>query len=135
MFFLLCYRKAIGIIHRLMCYQRKYRVRLEYNWQHLWTCLISTLKFAISYESTLIAKGNNMFLLYSKIIVIFNIFITYGDTFLPNPESYDYLYYDIMRMRQVFDNLLILLNRYISSSEWKEHVIRLLNQMSNIKYR
>lgn len=32
-------------------------------------------------------------------------FITYGDTFLPNPNSYDELYYEIIRMHQVFDNL------------------------------
>lgn len=36
---------------------------------------------------------------------IFNLFITYGDTFLPNPSSYDELYYELIRMHQVFDNL------------------------------
>lgn len=91
-----------------MCYQKKYRIRLDYNWQNLWTCLISTLKFLIANESQLMSKGHNLFSLYSKIVVIFNIFITFGDTFLPNPESYDYLYYDLMRMRQVFDNLILL---------------------------
>jgi hypothetical protein len=25
-------------------------------------------------------------------------------------------------------------NRYVSLNEWKEHVIKLMNQMSNIKY-
>lgn len=32
-------------------------------------------------------------------------FITYGDTFLPSSNSYDELYYEIVRMHQVFDNL------------------------------
>lgn len=32
---------------------------------------------------------------------IFNLFITYGDTFLSTPSSYDELYYEIMRMHQV----------------------------------
>jgi len=32
-------------------------------------------------------------------------FITYGDTFLPTPSSYDELYYEIIRMHQNFDNL------------------------------
>ncbi len=36
---------------------------------------------------------------------MFNVFITYGDTFLPNPNSYDELYYELIRMHQVFDNL------------------------------
>ena len=131
------YMKALGIIQRLMCYQKKYRARLDYNWQNLWTCLIYTLKFSIGCDSYLMSKGHNMFQFYSKviflntniseivcqkckfsilfffqIIVIFNIFITYGDTFLPNPESYDYLYYDLMRMRQVFDNFLLLCMKF-----------------------
>jgi hypothetical protein len=29
--------------------------------------------------------------------VIFNLFITYGDTFLPSPSSYDELYYELVR--------------------------------------
>lgn len=36
---------------------------------------------------------------------IFNLFITYGDTFLPSPTSYDELYYEIIRVHQIFDNL------------------------------
>lgn len=40
-----------------------------------------------------------------QIVNIFNLFITYGDTFLPNPNSYDELYYEVIRMHQVFDNL------------------------------
>ncbi len=36
---------------------------------------------------------------------MFNMFVTYGDTFLPNPNSYDELYYELIRMHQVFDNL------------------------------
>ena len=64
------YLKSVGIIQRLMCYQKKYRIRLDYNWQNLWTSLISTLKFAISYESSLMSKGYNLFILYSRVIII-----------------------------------------------------------------
>ena len=37
-----------------------------------------------------------------QVATIFNLFITYGDTFLPSPVTYDELYYEIMRMQQVF---------------------------------
>ena len=43
--------------------------------------------------------------IYLQVISIFNLFITYGDTFLPNPNSYDELYYEIIRVHQTFDNL------------------------------
>ena len=38
-------------------------------------------------------------------IKIFNLFITYGDTFLPNPTTYDELYYELIRVHKVFDDL------------------------------
>ncbi|OTF81446.1 hypothetical protein BLA29_010112 [Euroglyphus maynei] len=40
-----------------------------------------------------------------QIITIFNIFILYGDNFLHNDHCYDELYYEIIRMHIVFDNL------------------------------
>jgi len=32
-------------------------------------------------------------------------FITYGDTFLATPNSYDELYYELIRTHAVYDNL------------------------------
>lgn len=43
--------------------------------------------------------------LSTQVVNLFNMFITYGDTFLPTSNSYDELYYEIVRMHQVFDNL------------------------------
>ena len=40
-----------------------------------------------------------------KIVKILNLFITYGDTFLPNPTTYDELYYELIRVNKVFDDL------------------------------
>lgn len=42
---------------------------------------------------------------HDQVVNLFNMFITYGDTFLPTSNSYDELYYEIVRMHQVFDNL------------------------------
>lgn len=39
---------------------------------------------------------------------VLNLFITFGDTFLPSPSCYDELYYEIVRMNVVFDNLYSL---------------------------
>jgi hypothetical protein len=48
----------------------------------------------------------NKFILYClQVVNIFNLFITYGDTFLPCPTSYDELYYEVIRVHQIFDNL------------------------------
>ena len=34
-----------------------------------------------------------------------NLFITFGDAFLPSPSSYDELYYEILRMYNTFDDM------------------------------
>lgn len=98
------YLHCIGVVHRLLCYQKRCRVRLDYQWKELWSAMISLLKFVVNNESNL-SKKMDIFFLCLQIINIFNIFITYGDTFLPTPASYDQLYYELIRMHQVFDNL------------------------------
>ena len=75
-------------------------MRLCYNWKDLWSALIALAKFLVTNEAQL-AKKINIFQLAHQVINIFNLFITYGDTFLSAPSSYDELYYEIMRMHQV----------------------------------
>lgn len=109
------YSKAFGIIHRTLCYQKRCRVRLTYSWNDLWTALMNFLKFILANETTLVSK-DNIFNLACKVVSIFNLFITYGDTFLPSPTCYDELYYEIIRVHQIFDNLYSMALRYSSST-------------------
>uniref|UniRef100_A0A3P9AD57 Armadillo-like helical domain-containing protein n=1 Tax=Esox lucius TaxID=8010 RepID=A0A3P9AD57_ESOLU len=98
------YMRCVQVIHKLICYQKKCRIRLHYTWRELWSALINLLKFLLSNETVLLAK-HNIFHLALLVVNLFNMFITYGDTFLPTSNSYDELYYEIVRMHQVFDNL------------------------------
>ncbi|XP_014662173.1 PREDICTED: UPF0668 protein C10orf76 homolog [Priapulus caudatus] len=127
------YLKCLGITHRVLCYQKRCRVRLNYTWKELWTALISLLKFLLAQESSLLPQYN-IFQLASQVVNIFNLFITYGDTFLPSPTSYDELYYEVVRMHQVFDNLYSMALRYTSTEgEYKEVASRLTNSLVNIR--
>ncbi|CAG0914518.1 unnamed protein product [Notodromas monacha] len=132
------YNQGLGIIHRLVCYQRRARVRLGYSWHHLWSALISLLKFIQANENGLVKKMN-VFPLCLKAISIFNLFITHGDTFLAAPTAYDDLYYELIRMRQVFENLYAMALRYsttphgASSTEWRESALKLSNALVNIR--
>lgn len=98
------YLICIGIIHRVLCYQKRCRVRLTYPWKELWTALIALLKFLVGQEQNLVKKCN-IFHLAIQIVNIFNLFITYGDTFLATTNSYDELYYELNREEKIFSEI------------------------------
>ena len=61
-------------------------------------------------------------------------FITYGDTFLPTPSSYDELYYEIIRMHQSFDNLYSMVLRLSTNAgQWKEAASKVTHALVNIR--
>ncbi|XP_048464728.1 armadillo-like helical domain-containing protein 3 isoform X2 [Rhincodon typus] len=127
------YMRCVQIVHKLICYQKKCRVRLHYTWRELWSALINLLKFLMSNETVLLGKYN-IFALALMVVNLFNVFITYGDTFLPTPSSYDELYYEIIRMHQVFDNLYSMVLRLSTNSgQWKEPASKVTHALINIR--
>nr|CAG4640675.1 EOG090X027A [Eulimnadia texana] len=106
------YDLALGIVLRVLCHQKRCRLRLALcPWRDLWSALIALLKFLHSSDLALVRKFD-LFGLATQAVNIFNLFITFGDTFLPSPQSYDDLYYEIIRMHVVFDNLHAMALRY-----------------------
>ena len=99
------YELALGVVLRVLCHQKRCRLRLTMcPWRDLWAALIALLKFLHGSDTSLIRKFD-VFALATHAVNILNLFITFGDTFLPSPQSYDDLYYEIIRMYHVFDNL------------------------------
>uniref|UniRef100_A0A8K9XTQ5 Armadillo like helical domain containing 3 n=1 Tax=Oncorhynchus mykiss TaxID=8022 RepID=A0A8K9XTQ5_ONCMY len=127
------YMRCVQVIHKLICYQKKCRIRLHYTWRELWSALINLLKFLLSNETVLLAK-HNIFHLALLVVNLFNMFITYGDTFLPTSNSYDELYYEIVRMHQIFDNLYCMVLRVSTNAgQWKEPASKVTHSLVNVR--
>ncbi|UYV61203.1 C10orf76 [Cordylochernes scorpioides] len=127
------YLRALTIVHRLISYQKRCRIRLPFSWHSLWSALINLLKFVQTHEADFV-KEFNIFLICSKVVNIFNLFITFGDTFLPSPVCYDELYYEIIRMHEVFDNLHTLALRYSTlDNPLKECATSLCSNLVNLR--
>lgn len=98
------YTMCLGVVHRLLCYQKKNQIRLRFEWKSLWTALITICSFVVGHEAVLIEQVD-IFALSSQVITNLNLFITFGDTFLPDPSSYDELYYELIRVHNTFEGL------------------------------
>ncbi|XP_046977824.1 armadillo-like helical domain-containing protein 3 [Vanessa cardui] len=127
------YEQCVGVLLRLLSYQKRCRVRLARDWRPLWAALIALLRFLVAHEASLLRR-HNVFLMAQQVVNIFNLFITFGDTFLPTPSSYDQLYYELIRMHQVFDNLFYMALRYSTAAgEFKAEALRLANCLVNVR--
>ncbi|XP_047531241.1 armadillo-like helical domain-containing protein 3 isoform X1 [Vanessa atalanta] len=127
------YELCVGVLLRLLSYQKRCRVRLARDWRPLWAALIALLKFLVAHEAALLRR-HNVFVMAQQVVNIFNLFITFGDTFLPTPSSYDQLYYELIRMHQVFDNLFYMALRYSTAAgEYKAEALRLANCLVNVR--
>jgi hypothetical protein len=52
------YLLSIGLIQRLLVYEKRCNARLAYNWKSLWSALINLLKFLVYQEQYLVKKFN-----------------------------------------------------------------------------
>ncbi|KAI2803984.1 hypothetical protein BLOT_008124 [Blomia tropicalis] len=134
------FQLCLGIIHRLISFQKRFRIRINYDWKDLWSALTTLIKFIVSNESYFNKHQEiDLFALALQVINLFNLFIMYGDNFLANTTNYDELYYEIIRTNSIFNNLNSLALRYMTRNDddtnfgWKESATRLTHSMLNVK--
>ncbi|KAI6650904.1 hypothetical protein LOD99_5744 [Oopsacas minuta] len=121
--------KCLGVIHRLICFQNRNCIRMFYQWSNLWFSLFTMMRFLLSHENYLISRMDIM-LIMDRILVIFNMFITYGDTFLSSPKIYDELFYEIIRENNAFEKIDEVLKK--RPVEYVENVPKLKDSLQNL---
>ncbi|KKK22806.1 hypothetical protein P175DRAFT_0470160 [Aspergillus ochraceoroseus IBT 24754] len=89
------YSHTIAILLRILTYLSMNRIRLTYHWSELWRTLLSLMRFLTTYVSDL---SNNQYIttLTTSLVDLVAFCVSAGDTFLPDPTSYDDLFYKLV---------------------------------------
>lgn len=92
---LTCDSLCLGILLRLLSYLSCTKTRITYHWSELWRTLLSFLRFLTQYESDikLNHKSNGMM---DVLINLLAFAVSSGENFLPDPASYDDLFYKLV---------------------------------------
>jgi hypothetical protein len=90
------FSKALDVLHRLLCYDKKMRIRVPYKWAPVWRTLMRLIQ-TLAKKEVYQQRTSEMLALASRAVRAWNMFITFGDSFLPELTDYDDLYYEIMR--------------------------------------
>lgn len=71
------------------------KIRLTYHWSELWRTLLSLMRFLTTYASDL-TPNPRIHNLTSSLADLLAFCVSGGDTFLPDPASYDDLFYKLV---------------------------------------
>lgn len=71
------------------------KIRLAYHWSELWRSLLSLMRFLTTYATDLSANPK-INALTSSLADLMAFCVSAGDTFLPDPSSYDDLFYKLV---------------------------------------
>jgi len=104
---------AISILLRLLTFVSSNKTRLFYHWSELWRTLLTLIRFLTTYATDL-SPNPQIQVLTSSLVDMIVFCISAGDTFLPDPASYDDLFYKVVesgpilcRFRDVYKSSLI----------------------------
>ncbi|PYI02205.1 DUF1741-domain-containing protein [Aspergillus sclerotiicarbonarius CBS 121057] len=89
------YSHCIAILLRLLTYLSMNKIRLPYHWSELWRTLLSLMRFLTTYAPDLTTNPHTT-TLTTTLINLVAFCVSSGDTFLPDPLSYDDLFYKLV---------------------------------------
>lgn len=71
------------------------KIRLPYHWSELWRSLLSLMRFLTTYSSD-VSNNPHTMTLSTTLVDLIAFCVAAGDTFLPDPASYDDLFYKLV---------------------------------------
>jgi hypothetical protein len=87
---------AIGLIFRIVSYLGQSKTRLRHHWSYLWGALMSFVRFLTQYSADLAHQGHIRDQVSLPLTNVIAYCLSTGDSFLPDPGSYDDLFYKLI---------------------------------------
>lgn len=87
---------AVGLILRIVSYLGQSKTRLQHHWHYLWGALMSFVKFLTQYSGDL---AHQVYIRDEVCLPLTDVIaycLSAGDSFLPDPGSYDDLFYKLI---------------------------------------
>lgn len=97
------YGLALSIILRVVTYLERSKIRLQHHWAYIWGSLLSLMRFLTQYASDLkylrgIREGP-----CATLASLAAFCLSKGDGFLPDPASYDDLFYKLIEANDILN--------------------------------
>lgn len=106
---------CISIFLRLLTYLSMNKIRLTYHWSELWRTLLSLTRFLTTYAPDL-TSNPHITTLTTTLINLIAFCVSSGDTFLPDPLSYDDLFYKLVETGPIITRFRDVYNFKASAS-------------------
>ncbi|KAI8089999.1 uncharacterized protein BX664DRAFT_334428 [Halteromyces radiatus] len=106
------YKLSLSVMHRILSFLYKRRIRLDYHWTELWCTLTTVLHFTSVHLDQLKLKSQEFNPFLASLLTVFNMCVTHGEVFLHDTKSFDSLFYEIIRSSDDF----MALSHYVTES-------------------
>lgn len=123
------YGLALGIILRVVTHLEQYKIRLQHHWAYIWGSLISLIRFLTQYASDLRYLRDIHQNLCSVLANLAAFCLCKGDGFLPDPASFDDLFYKLIEANEV---LLKFKQSYCDSSSPSDNLKRSVEALISV---
>ncbi len=95
------YALSLGIILRLLTHMDQSKTRLQYHWAYIWGSLLSLMRFLTQYATDLKYQRGVREELCTTLATLTAFCLARGDGFLPDPASYDDLFYKLVEAHEL----------------------------------
>lgn len=85
----------LGVMLRILSYLSRAKVRIVFHWSELWRALLAFMRFLLTYESDIKSNYKSTEMI-NMLVNLLAYALSSGENFLPDPASYDDLFYKLV---------------------------------------